>query len=1010
MKAVISDEFEEASEPKGRREALLVHQRRQGPGSSLAIFVHGLNGTRYGTWGNFPKFLFEDVTDLDVGVYSYRTGLQRLRFWESIEIEKEALILAHELRELAQGYKNVLLLGHSMGTILIKAAVRERIDKADRSTMERIRALFLFAGPQAGSLWALPVLGRFSKDLRALSPFSETVTDIQSTFDARIVRRAADAGPDQFFLPSWVIASPEDRFVTRFSAVLGTPDYYTKTVTGGHTEFNKPLLKGDGVYDWVLTRIRRDVLGTAPYRSRRPLPSTSSSLLPPKPQPVVGRTDDALNIKRRLGVDRAAGDVTPVQDVTVIFGFTGIGKTVLGAVLCHDPAVEAAFDGILWTTLGENPEPRTKLASWMTALGLKPALNGDPTVQVSELVAALKRHRVLLIVDDVRQPEDVSLFRFGLEDCPVIFLTRNREVADQLAPSSATYLLQPLTPDDALALLRAHVPDVVEKHEQQCRELVADLGGHPMLIWAAARALRTQSELKLPTDRLLKNLSKSSDLLVELAPVDRTDPTTRSRPATGAVLREIVDDATLDYLSKLGLESDRSFNLAFAARVWHVASPLPVVSRLRADGLIEALGDERFEVPFFVATIARLLRDKSDTSGEAARQFHDAGGLMAGRHPHAELELAADEANFGANSGRYEEAIPIYLAALETDPPISDKLRAKILGFLGNAQRNLGYCKDATQTYREAIRLHESAGDGKGESRELVNLALTLSELGDQEQQLHLSKKARSISNAAGDTRGRAKALNSIGVAFALLGHFDRALPAHHEALTILGAEDAPLIESYVREDLAATLMLMERYTDAIEQLEKSLEIARKKQHALLQQTRSTAIAEALLHAGEIERALQVVASARAFDTDPATLKTRAWTAALHGLLLARSGARKEATAKLVDAASGVHQLIKSAPDRYAPWYAMGFVSVGEALLKEEGLLKEEEEALRVAVESYREGIGRCASPGVVLGAARLLRQWTPLDSANRVDAVLHVLDTPSDREPVREVTQSNRV
>ena len=70
---------------------LVVHRRdeKQSAGT-LVIFVHGLGGDRYQTWGEFPRFLLTDIEDADIGLYAYRTVLSRFRFAASIELESES--------------------------------------------------------------------------------------------------------------------------------------------------------------------------------------------------------------------------------------------------------------------------------------------------------------------------------------------------------------------------------------------------------------------------------------------------------------------------------------------------------------------------------------------------------------------------------------------------------------------------------------------------------------------------------------------------------------------------------------------------------------------------------------------------------------------------------------------------------------------------------------------------------------------------------------------------------
>ena len=99
MEAVVGASFCEPAQPDALVEQPLVLHLRTSPTSNdkLVIFVHGLGGSRYGkdsTWGNFPRFLFEDMPDVDVGMYQYRTGLGRLAFTRSVSLPDEEDVAA----------------------------------------------------------------------------------------------------------------------------------------------------------------------------------------------------------------------------------------------------------------------------------------------------------------------------------------------------------------------------------------------------------------------------------------------------------------------------------------------------------------------------------------------------------------------------------------------------------------------------------------------------------------------------------------------------------------------------------------------------------------------------------------------------------------------------------------------------------------------------------------------------------------------------------------------------
>src|SRR5688572_16862656 len=94
------------TQPQGQKslneEALVIHRRAGVKNTSLLILVHGLSGARYGrkpTWGDLPRFLFDDLGRLDIGLYEYRTLFKRLKLWRSLSLETEAHLFADILRD-----------------------------------------------------------------------------------------------------------------------------------------------------------------------------------------------------------------------------------------------------------------------------------------------------------------------------------------------------------------------------------------------------------------------------------------------------------------------------------------------------------------------------------------------------------------------------------------------------------------------------------------------------------------------------------------------------------------------------------------------------------------------------------------------------------------------------------------------------------------------------------------------------------------------------------------------
>jgi len=225
-------------------EALVIHKRHGQKNQALAIFVHGLGGRRYGkhaTWGQFPKFVFDELRTVDVGLYEYRTLCKRFKFWESIKLYDEARIFSDIIRD-ATNYNTVILAGHSMGGLLCMAAISYFLSSNQKSVLSRVGGLILMATPQTGSQLVPRILSWFSKDFYALKPHGDFVTRIQESFTDHLVldETLAILGNDQQIMPTWAILGASDFWVDRLSARINLPSNRIKTVHGSHTSIVKP--------------------------------------------------------------------------------------------------------------------------------------------------------------------------------------------------------------------------------------------------------------------------------------------------------------------------------------------------------------------------------------------------------------------------------------------------------------------------------------------------------------------------------------------------------------------------------------------------------------------------------------------------------------------------------------------------------------------------------------------------------------------------------------------------
>lgn len=240
-------------------EPLVVHQRSDVTANKkIVIFVHGLGGQRYGrrtTWGDFPRLIFEDIGEVDVGVYQYRTAAGRLFSTKSVALSAEAEVFAGTVRDELREYETIVLIGHSMGGLLCKAMIRQLVLTGDSDSLPRIGGLILMATPQLGSLRMPGFLSAFSRDAHALKPHGELVTDINKTFEDHIALDESVHTLRKATIPTWAVEGVHDHWVDPLSSGMGLASSRRKIVRGSHTSIVKPSGKDADTYTWVKSRI-----------------------------------------------------------------------------------------------------------------------------------------------------------------------------------------------------------------------------------------------------------------------------------------------------------------------------------------------------------------------------------------------------------------------------------------------------------------------------------------------------------------------------------------------------------------------------------------------------------------------------------------------------------------------------------------------------------------------------------------------------------------------------------
>lgn len=339
---------------------------------------------------------------------------------------------------------------------------------------------------------------------------------------------------------------------------------------------------------------------------------TFDIVLPEEPSLLVGRDNDLKLIKQDLGVVPS-----DKKRIVVIQGYPGVGKTTLVKKIAHDPEMRREFpDGILWINIGHDPKINDELNELADSLRLSLSSNKPHEMQ-KEIQRKLRGRRVLLIIDDVWNPEHGKYFDVTSNEGAILFTTRLNSVADNLNQyfkSGTIQHLRHLTDDEGFQLL-SHVdvaPQFSAKYPQEARELVKELEGLPLAIKVAAGLFETRVRRNLPVDDLVRNINTQAlGAKVE----DRFDPLTGTTPTVNYVFKESTDaldkEARIKFAELCALQTKpATFSLKELQAVWQVDNAIMVVSRLIDYGLIEPADNQRFQIHSVVMMHACRLADE----------------------------------------------------------------------------------------------------------------------------------------------------------------------------------------------------------------------------------------------------------------------------------------------------------------------------------------------------------------------------------------------------------------
>ncbi|GIG88735.1 AfsR/SARP family transcriptional regulator [Plantactinospora endophytica] len=591
--------------------------------------------------------------------------------------------------------------------------------------------------------------------------------------------------------------------------------------------------------------------GAAPPAPGTPAAPATGIAAPPPPEPVVphllppdqarfvGREVELYDIRERLR------DLTGRSETVVITGPPGVGKSSLAIRAGH--AVADQFpDGQLYVNLrgfdqtGPALSPGEAIRGFLDALAVpQQQIPLTEAAQAGLYRAALAGRRMLVVLDNARDADQVRPLLVGSPGCAVLVTSRN-QLADLVATEGAHPLgLDLLSVAESRQLLARRLGDErVAGEPGAVADIVSRCSRLPLAL--AIVAARAATNPRFPLGSFADELHHAEQGLDGFR---ATTPATNIRTVFSWSYHTLTP-AAARLFRLLALHPGPSVTVPAAASL--AAEPAdrlrPVLAELAGAHLVAEVFPGRYACHDLLRAYAielagedpegerraathrlldhylhtaraadRLLWPQRDPiaiapprDGVVPEQFVDQHAALAWfATEHAVLiDVVAQAADTGFDASAWQLAWTLvnffdqrghwddWAATIGRVLPALDRLGDRSAQAHAHRLRGAAYVRlerydDARAEYRRALRRFGELDDTVGEAFTHRSLGWLAERQGDPESALRSDLEALRLFRTAGHLDGQASALNSVGWCHALLGHYPEAVDHCEQSLLL---------------------------------------------------------------------------------------------------------------------------------------------------------------------------------------------------------------------------------
>lgn len=572
--------------------------------------------------------------------------------------------------------------------------------------------------------------------------------------------------------------------------------------------------------DQVLVDAHERVLRGSPVVVRR-----GPAQLPADTADFTGRATEVAQLRELL---ESATSATPVCAIT---GTGGVGKTTLAVHVAH--RVRARFpDGQLYLDLrGASPAPTPPseaLAEMLRALGVPPEdLPTSETERAALFRTRLAELRMLVVLDNARDPAQVRSLLPGSASCAVLITSRHRMA---ILPGVRTWDLAPLAEAEAAALLCRVAGIPLESPDATT---VARLcGGLPLAMRVTGARATEPGGLTALAGKL------AADPLSELE-VDDVSVTAGFRLSV-----DLLDGDTARLFRCFGLLDGPDLPVPVAARLLGgtEAEAEAALERLHRVNLVERT-DDRYATHDLLKAYARKRGEATDPRATrlAATRRALAWYLATARRGGELVQPftgrgdggADDEPGLGLDSleqgKRWVSSERVNLFAVARQallvPELAD-LGLHLVRALSWAFGMEWHSDQWEQILRLACDVSRDRDDASSRRYFVATLALSVSSH-DMIASRALNEEVVELARAAGDEKSEAHALINLGVTCHVLGEVADAVDCYERA-RVIGQEHDLRVEGYALANLAASNRELGHLDRAARYNQESIDVARE--------------------------------------------------------------------------------------------------------------------------------------------------------------------------------------